>query len=43
MTHSNGDIYDGIWKDDKAHGFGIFLDGTNAKYEGFWENDLQSG
>ena len=40
MTHANGDIYEGSWKEDKAHGFGIFVDSSNAKYEGFWLDDL---
>jgi hypothetical protein len=43
MTHANGDIYEGSWKDDKAHGFGIFIDSHNAKYEGFWMDDFQHG
>jgi len=26
MTHSNGDIYQGEWKDGKACGNGVFVD-----------------
>jgi hypothetical protein len=26
MTHSNGDIYQGDWKDGKAYGKGVFID-----------------
>lgn len=34
MTHSNGDVYEGDWKNDKANGYGIFIDTNSAKYEG---------
>jgi len=43
MTHANGDIYEGQWKDDKAFGHGIFIDTNNAIYEGEWQDDLQHG
>jgi hypothetical protein len=44
MTHANGDIYEGDWLNDRANGFGIFIDvNSEAKYEGLWENDLQHG
>lgn len=44
MTHANGDIYEGNWKDDKANGYGIFIDlNNNAKYEGYWLDDQQHG
>jgi hypothetical protein len=26
MTHANGDIYQGEWKNDMANGFGTFVD-----------------
>ena len=39
MTHSNGDIYDGFWENDKANGYGVFLDINGAKYEGYWLED----
>lgn len=40
MTHANGDIYDGFWKNDKANGFGTFIDQCNARYDGYWLEDL---
>ena len=41
MTHKNGDIYEGEWIADKAHGHGTFIDTAgNARYEGAWEHDL---
>jgi len=35
--------YDGEWKDDLYHGFGIFLYGNGDVYEGFWENGKYNG
>jgi hypothetical protein len=44
MTHANGDVYEGLWVDDRANGFGIFIDVNNeAKFEGYWLEDLQHG
>ena len=43
MTHNNGDVYEGSWKDDKANGYGFFLDINSAKYEGYWVDDQQHG
>ena len=39
----DGDIYEGEWFNDKAHGFGIYKHINGAIYEGEWENDQQSG
>ena len=44
MTHANGDIYEGFWKEDKANGMGGFIETANgARYEGEWVEDLQHG
>ena len=40
MTHSNGDIYEGYWEDDKANGFGKFIDVQHAYFEGEWLDDM---
>lgn len=32
FTHANGDIYDGNWKNGKAHGYGIFIHHTGGRY-----------
>ena len=32
-----------MWKDDKANGFGVFIDTNNARYEGAWLDDMQHG
>ena len=39
MTHANGDIYQGEWKDNMANGFGTFVDTNGAMYQGNWMND----
>jgi len=40
MTHANGDVYEGQWLDDRANGFGIFIDvNSEAKYEGYWMDE----
>ena len=43
MTHANGDIYEGQWRDDKANGNGVFVDANNAMYTGEWVDDTQHG
>lgn len=34
MTHADGDVYDGEWKNDKANGKGTYIHVNGAKYEG---------
>jgi len=36
ITHKNGDIYHGEWKEGKAHGHGIFIDQNGSMYDGQW-------
>lgn len=43
MTHKNGDIYHGEWKDGKANGNGVFLDRKGNLYDGEWLNDQYHG
>jgi hypothetical protein len=43
MTHSNGDIYEGYWINDKACGEGVFVDTSHAMYRGEWVDDIQHG
>jgi len=35
--------YLGQWKEDKAHGYGVYIHVNGAKYEGQWKDDLQDG
>jgi len=42
FTYPNGDVYDGEWQQDQAHGLGVFT-AKDLKYEGQWENDLKHG
>jgi len=39
LIHADGDVYEGDWLDDKAHGYGIYCHLDGAKYEGYWEED----
>jgi hypothetical protein len=36
LIHSDGDVYIGSWKDDKAHGKGIYYHKDGSKYTGEW-------
>lgn len=39
LVHSDGDIYEGEWKDDKANGKGSYKHNNGAFYEGEWMED----
>ena len=43
MWHKTGAVYDGDWKDDKRHGYGVYSvmkKGVLVKeYAGGWKND----
>ena len=39
LIHSDGDIYDGNWFEDKAHGYGVYSHADGARYEGSWKED----
>jgi len=43
MTHANGDIYQGEWKQGKANGQGTFVDTNGSMYKGQWLNDVYHG
>ena len=40
---TNGDIYEGDWKDDKANGKGKFIWKSGNIYEGDWKDDNKNG
>ena len=31
LTHSDGDVYEGEWLEDKAHGYGVYTHIDGAK------------
>ena len=41
--YSNGDKYEGEWKNDEKDGYGIFYFLFGDKYEGEWKNNLFDG
>lgn len=44
MTYANKMVYQGEWKDGKAHGYGVLSDPTEKSlYEGEWVDDFQEG
>ena len=43
MIYANGDIYEGAWKNDLKHGYGILEKKTGDKYYGYWNNGLKEG
>lgn len=39
MIHIDGEAYEGDWKNDKAHGKGIYYYKDGSYYEGEWADD----
>jgi len=39
LIHSDADIYEGDWFNDKAHGKGKYTHADGAKYTGDWNDD----
>ena len=39
LIHSNGNMYEGQWKNDLAHGYGKYLSLNGANYQGEWRLD----
>jgi hypothetical protein len=39
MIYANGEVYEGFWKDSKAHGKGKIIHEDGAIYEGDWDDD----
>jgi hypothetical protein len=43
IKHTNGDIYQGEWKNGMPHGQGVYVDTQGSVYKGQWANDLYDG
>lgn len=39
LIHSDGDMYEGEWKEDQANGKGKYIHTDGSQYEGEWKND----
>ena len=39
LIHANGDVYEGHWFNNKAHGLGIFIQIYGTRYTGEWYLD----
>ena len=39
LIHSDGDVYEGDWVNDKAEGFGVYTHMDGAQYMGQWKED----
>ena len=39
----DGDVYEGLWLNDKAHGHGTYRHANGATYIGEWFEDKQHG
>ncbi len=38
--HTDGDLFEGDWIQDKANGFGVYIHAQGGRYEGFWKDDF---
>jgi hypothetical protein len=41
--YTNGDVYDGNWKNYQRNGYGIYIYKNGDKYEGGWKDDKKNG
>lgn len=39
IIHADGEVYEGQFRNDKSHGFGIYLFADGSRYEGEWYED----
>ena len=39
LIHADGDVYEGEWLNDKAHGYGVYHHMDGAVYKGMWQDD----
>ena len=38
FTYFNGDVYEGMFKNDKRNGWGVYRTKEGTKYEGEWKD-----
>jgi len=44
LLRTNGNQYEGEWKDNKYHGQGILIiKASGERYDGKWENNMRNG
>ena len=43
MSWENGDCYDGMFKNDKMNGYGVFNYRDRSSSAGLWENGRKQG
>jgi len=36
MVYADGDVYEGAWEENKAHGVGSYTEADGTKYTGQW-------
>jgi len=39
LIHADGDIYEGMWSDNMANGYGTFKNKLGGLYKGEWKSD----
>jgi hypothetical protein len=39
LIHADGDVFEGSWLNDKAHGKGVYIHRDGASYTGEWYED----
>ena len=39
MIYADGEVYEGKWFEDKAHGTGVYINKQKSQYEGEWSQD----
>ncbi len=42
-TYKDGSKYDGEWKGNKRHGYGVWFRPDGMRYEGYWQDDKPNG
>ena len=43
MSFTNGDVYEGLWNEDKMSGSGTYVFSNGDKYEGMFSENMFNG